>query len=353
MSSSLVLRAGPRARALIEREGLSPDLLAALGAPAGGPKFLILRHLDGFLFRDWLPQRRQPLPAFGSSIGAFRLVAAAHRDPEAALQRLTEAYCAQRYDSKPDSTEVSRQVGIILDHMLAGDDIAHILAHPWLRLNLITTRCLGLAASRHPGLQAVGFGLAFLSNLRHRDQLAHRFERCVFHNHADSIGLLEDAFRTHHAALTGDNLRAATLASGTIPLMMDTVRDIPLAPDGAHIDGGMIDYHMDLPLRDGGEGILFIPHYEQRVVPGWFDKGLKRRGPEHHERMLVLSPAPELVAKLPGRKIPCRQDFKIYHGRDGERLKAWRAGIEASAGIAAEFAELVRSGRIAEVLQPL
>lgn len=353
MAPSLVLRAGPQARALIERDGLTPDLLAALGAPAGGPKFLILRHLDSFLFRDWLPQRQQPLPAFGSSIGAFRLVAAAHRDPVAALQRLVTAYSAQRYASKPDSTEVSHQVGIILDHMLAADDIAHILDHPWLRLNLITTRCLGLAASRHPGLQAVGFGLAFLSNLRHRDQLASRFERCVFHSHADTAGLLADAFRTHHAALTGDNLRSVTLASGTIPLVMDTVRDIPAGPAGAHIDGGMIDYHMDLPLQGGHDGILFIPHYEQHVVPGWFDKGLKRRGPQHRERMLVLSPAPELVAKLPGRKIPCRKDFKRYHGRDGERLTAWQAGVDASGEIAAEFAELVQSGRIADVLQPL
>lgn len=355
MAGSLTLRAGALARAQIEQDGLGPDSLAAFGAPAGGPKFLILAELDRFLFSDWLPARQQPLPAFGSSIGAFRLVAAAHRDPAAAIARLVEAYCAQRYDSKPDAREITRQVDIILRHMLATDDIGHILAHPWLRLNLITTRCQGLAASRQPAVQALGFALAFVSNLRHRDRLAARFERCIFHNGGEPGQLLApDAFRTHHAALTADNLAAATLASGTIPLMMDTVRDIPAGPPGAHIDGGMIDYHMDLPLKDNGApGILFIPHYEQRVVPGWFDKGLKQRSAQHTQRMLVLSPSPELVARLPGGKIPCRKDFKHYHGNDAARLHAWRASLEASQRIADEFRELLETGRIAEALRPL
>lgn len=355
MPQSFVLRAGSLARQLIERDGLTPDSLAAFGAPAGGPKFLILTHLDSFLFRDWLPTRRQPLPAFGSSIGAFRLVAAAHRDPAGAFARLVEAYCAQRYDNRPGAAEITRQVRQILHHMLADADIDHILQHPWLRLNLITTRCQGLAASHSSGLQALGFGMAFMSNLRHRNHLANRFERCIFHNAASAQQVLQpDAFRTHHAALTAENLAAVTLASGTIPLMMDTVRDIPAGPPGAHIDGGMIDYHMDLPLRDAETpGILFIPHYEQRVVPGWFDKGLKRRSAQHTERMLVLSPSPERVARLPGSKIPCRKDFTHYQQRDGERLQAWEAAIAASREIAEEFQELLESGRAAEALRPL
>lgn len=355
MSSSFILRAGPEARRLIERDGFMPDSLSAFGAPAGGPKFLILTHLDSFLFRDWLPARQQPLPVFGSSIGSFRMVAAAHRDPAAAFARLVEAYCAQRYDSKPSAAEITHEVWRILHHMLDSSELDYILDHPWLRLNLITTRCQGMAASHQPGVQALGFGLAFLSNLRHRDHLASRFERCLFHNGAAPEPLLRtDAFRTHYTRLTADNLASVTLASGTIPLMMDTVRDIPSGPAGAHIDGGMIDYHMDLPLRDeAAPGILFIPHYEQRVVPGWFDKGLKQRRARHTDRMLVLSPSPELVARLPGSKIPCRKDFKRYHGRDPERLRAWQAGIDASRRIADEFAELVASGRVSSVLQAL
>ena len=353
MPRSFVLRAGPLARQQIAADGLTPDSLAAFGAPAGGPKFLIITGLDSFLFGDWLSRRRMPLPAFGSSIGAFRLVAGAHRDPKAAFDRLIRSYSAQRYESKPDAREVTRQVDTILHAMLDPADLDHVLSHPWLQLNLITTRCRGLAASRHTGAQMAGFALAFLSNLRHRDHMASRFERSVFHTGPMPLLTPRDAFRTHVHTLTRDNLASVTLASGTIPLLMETVRDIPGSPPGAHIDGGMIDYHMDLPLDGQHDGIVFVPHYEQRVVPGWFDKGLKRRRPRHGDRLLVLSPAPALVASLPGGKIPCRQDFKRYHQRDREREAAWATARAASEEIAKEFADLLQRGDVASVLQPL
>lgn len=351
-----VLRAGATATAELRRNGLSPDSLAAFGAPAGGPKFLIQAHLDRFLFADWLPQRRRPLPAFGSSIGAFRLLAAAHRDPVAASERLVQAYFVQHYRQKPDALEITRQVRLIVDAVLHDTDRDHILDHPWLQLNLLTTRCRGLSAHQQPALQALGFALAFASNLRSRRHLASRFERCVFQNQTPAAPVLAaDAFHTHLCRLTPANLAAVTLASGTLPLMMETRRDIPHGPPGAHVDGGMIDYHMDLPLRqdEASEGILFITHYEQRVVSGWFDKGLKQRRPQHHERMLVLSPAPEVVAKLPGGKVPCRQDFKIYHGRDAQRLAAWQAALTVSEDISGAFQDLLKSGDIAAHLQPL
>lgn len=351
-----VLRAGAGAAAELQHHGLSPDSLAAFGAPAGGPKFFIQAHLDRFLFAQWLPQRREPLPAFGSSIGAFRLLAAAHRDPHAASERLVQAYCAQHYQRKPDAREITRQVMLILDALLLPDDVDYILRHPWLQLNLLTTRCRGLSANRQPALQALGFALAFASNLRARKHLASRFERCVFQNHTPAPAVLGiDAFRTNACTLTPANLAAVTLASGTIPLMMETCRDIPQGPSGAHIDGGMIDYHMDLPLQPDAtkKGILFITHYEQRVVSGWFDKGLKQRQPQHSDRLLVLSPAPEVVAKLPGGKIPCRQDFKIYHGRDRQRLAAWQAALTVSEDISGAFQHMLSAGTVADQLRPL
>jgi len=351
-----VLRAGALAKSEIQRNGLSPDSLAAFGAPAGGPKFIIQAHLDRFLFAHWLPMRKHPLPAFGSSIGAFRLLAAAHRDPVAASDRLVQAYCAQHYHRKPDAREITRQVNVILSALLQQDDVDYILNHPWLQLNLLTTRCRGLSATRQPALQALGFAMAFASNLRARKHLASRFERCVFQNRTPAVNVLaEDMFLTHRCPLTRENLAPVTLASGTIPLLMETRRDIPQAPAGAHIDGGMIDYHMDLPLcpEASAQGILLISHYEQRVVSGWFDKNLRQRQPHHGDRMLVLSPAPEVVAKLPGGKIPCRQDFKIYHGRDRQRLAAWQAALVVSEDISGAFQDMLKSGNVAAALNPL
>ena len=356
MTLPFVLRAGQTARMQIQQHGFTADSLAAFGAPAGGPKFIIQSHLDRFLFSQWLPQRKQALPAFGSSIGAFRLLAAAHPDPAAAAERLYQAYCRQHYASKPTAADITREVNDILHTLLQADDMSYILHHPWLQLNLLTTRCLGLAAARQPAWQAIGFALAYASNLRARHRLATRFERCVFQNHTQAAAVLAgDAFRTHTARLTRDNLAPVTLASGTIPLLMETVRDIPQGPAGAHIDGGMVDYHMDLPLQEtaADAGILFIPHYEQRVVSGWFDKRLKQRQPRHGERMLVLSPAPEVIAKLPGAKIPCRQDFKIYHGRDKLRLAAWQAALTVSEDISGAFQDMLKAGDVEQHLRPL
>lgn len=356
MTLPFVLRAGTKARTQISQYGFDANSLAAFGAPAGGPKFIIQSHLDRFLFSQWLPQRKQALPAFGSSIGAFRLLAAAHTDPAAAAERLYQAYCQQDYTHKPTATDITREVSKILHALLRTDDVEYILHHPWLQLNLLTTRCLGLAAAKQPAWQAIGFALAFASNLRARHRLATRFERCIFQNHTVATPVLAaDAFPTHTTRLTPDNLAPVTLASGSIPLLMETVRDIPHAPAGAHIDGGMIDYHMDLPLLEtpANAGILFIPHYEQRVVSGWFDKRLKQRHPSHGERMLVLSPSPEVIAKLPGAKVPCRQDFKIYHGRDKLRLAAWQAALTVSEDISGAFQHLLSTEAIAQHLQPL
>ena len=229
MTLPFVLRAGQTARTQIQQHGFTADSLAAFGAPAGGPKFFIQAHLDRF---------------------AFRLLAAAHPDPAAAAERLYQAYCRQHYASKPTAADITREVNDILHTVLQVDDMDYILHHPWLQLNLLTTRCLGLAAARQPAWQAIGFALAYASNLRARHRLATRFERCVFQNHTQAAAVLAgDSFHTHTARLTRDNLAPVTLAGGTIPLLMETVRDIPHGPAGAHIDGGMVDCHMDLPLQ--------------------------------------------------------------------------------------------------------
>lgn len=353
MTADFVLRAGPAARRLIEHHGLTPDLITLLAAPAGGPKFIAVQALDAWLFSTWLPQRRQPLPAIGSSIGAFRIIAGAHRDPAAALARLTRAYFDKTYPRRPTPLELTAAIRDIFRQLHDPADDDHILQHPWLRPHIVTTLCQGLSGARHPLSQGLGMGLAYLDNLRHRDAMARRFHRCLFHAGDTPCALQHDAFPTRHVRLTRDNLEEATLASGTLPLAMETRRDLPGAPRGAHVDGGMIDYHMDLVTQGETPPLTFIPHYEQRVVPGWFDKRLPRRHPRHGDHLLVLSPSPALVADLPGGKIPCRQDFKRYAGNDAGRLQAWQAALRASERLRDGFREALDRGRIMDVLQPL
>jgi hypothetical protein len=61
-------------------------------------------------------------------------------------------------------------------------------------------------------------------------------------------------FPVHRVALDETNFRPALMATGSIPLVMSPVRKIPGAPDGAYWDGGVIDYHLDIPFTSEGEG---------------------------------------------------------------------------------------------------
>jgi len=50
------------------------------------------------------------------------------------------------------------------------------------------------------------------------------------------------------------------------------------------------------------------------VVPGWLDKGLKRRHGATHflDNRILLAPDPDWVKTLPNGKLPGRTDFTGY-----------------------------------------
>jgi len=120
-------------------------------------------------------------------------------------------------------------------------------------------------------------------------------------------------------------------------------------------DGGIIDYHLDIPLlAPDEEGLTLFPHFSGRLVPGWFDKTLRRRHqPGNMERVVLLAPHPEYVASLPYGKISDRKDFAAFAGRDAERHAYWQAVADAGNALADDFADLADSGRVRQVVQPL
>jgi hypothetical protein len=160
-------------------------------------------------------------------------------------------------------------------------------------------------------------------------------------------------FPSHEVALSGDNLLPALLASASIPLVMSGVRNIPGAPDGVYRDGGLLDYHLDLPYEQ--PGIILYPHFTDKVVPGWFDKTLPwRRGDATRlQDVLLVSPSRAYLDSLPDRKLPDRKDFEKYLGDDSGRERSWRASIAESDRLGDEFLELVESGRLLDQVQPL
>jgi hypothetical protein len=160
-------------------------------------------------------------------------------------------------------------------------------------------------------------------------------------------------FPSHEVALSSDNLLPALLASASIPLVMSGVRNIPGAPDGVYRDGGLLDYHLDLPYEQ--PGIILYPHFTDKVVPGWFDKTLPwRRGDATRlQDVLLISPSREYLDSLPDRKLPDRKDFEKYLGDDSGRERSWRTSIAESDRLGDEFLELVDSGRLLDRVQQL
>ena len=353
MSSSLTLRAGPDALRLIRERGLRAEDVDVLPGASGGAKWLVLAGIDRYLFGEFLQQpRERPMHLIGSSIGSWRMACLAQRDPVAALERGHHAYVhEQRYSRRPTAREVSEVLGRALDALLGPTGVDEILAHPWARIHIITAEGRGLAASSRRIAIAASLAAAAVGNLVSRRTLALQMRRCIFHSSGDDTPFRHlTGFRTTHVALTRENLRAALMASGAIPLVLEGVR-IPGAPGATYWDGGVLDYHLDLDFG-AGAGLVLYPHFYSHVVPGWFDKSLgwRRAGGANFRRALLVAPSDDFVASLPGAKIPDRRDF--YTMDEAERMRRWDMVVAASARLGDELRELVESGRIADRVQP-
>ena len=347
MQSPITIRLGARARQRIAAEGLQAADIAIVPAAAGGPKGLILHGIDCWLFGDFLPRARRQRRFVGASIGAWRMASAAFHDPVAAHKRLARLYAAQRYPDKVDAAYVSRTCRALLDELLDGR-AAEVTAHPEHQLSVLTVRGVGPLAQTQGARwrEMTGFLLAALNNTLSRSRLAGSMERVVFHHHGDSSQWLRqdfDAFSNHFVSLSEANLRDALLASGSIPLVLEAVSGIAGAPDGAYWDGGLIDYHLHLPYQRD-PGLVLYPHFNDYIVPGWLDKSMpwrRARASANNpalDNVILVSPSPDFVRRLPNAKLPDRKDFRHYGQDHARRTRDWTRAIGESARMAEAFA---------------
>ncbi|MEO4046714.1 patatin-like phospholipase family protein [Pseudomonas sp. CAU 1711] len=352
-SPALSLRAGKRALARIRERGLQPADVGILPGAAGGPKGLGIQGLDLALFGDWLPRAPRERSLIGASIGSWRFASACLPDACVGIRRLGELYTGQRYAKGVSMAEVSRSCVRLLDDLLEGQDAA-VLNNPLYRLNVMVVRSHGLLRHDHRGKLGLGLSSVIGNNLLGRSRLGRHFDRVILHDarQAPPLAALND-FRSHFHTLAESNLRQALLASGSIPMVMEAIRDIPGLEAGAYRDGGLLDYHLDLPYRS--DGVVLYPHFTDKVIPGWFDKSLPwRRGDgERLQDVLLLAPSREYLARLPHGKLPDRSDFKRYLGDDEGRERYWRKAMAESQRLGDEFLELADSGSLGERLQPL
>ena len=325
---------------------------AILGA-SGGPKWFVLSHLDRIIAREVLPAARAPVHLVGSSIGAWRMACYACADPLAAIDRLEYAYVHQEYSNASAGTDIAAVAETWLGQMLGADGASEVLSSAQFRLHVITARAKWLSASESRLPLLLGLAAAAASNGLRRRWIGRHFERNLFSDPRTPAPFAEiaDGIPTVTQALTEANLAPAILASSAIPLLMPGVSAIPGVPPGLHRDGGIVDYHIDLPTADDS-GIALYPHFVDHLVPGWFDKRLRRRAlAEHTRNTLLICPAPGFVARLPGGKIPDRSDFKRYS--DAERMQVWRQTIDACEALGDELAEVLANDQLPQRLERL
>ena len=352
-SGALVFKAGEAAYAAIRAHGFCPSQVGTLMGASGGAKWLVLSHIDRVLSRRLLPAVTAPVFLLGSSIGAWRFACYAQKDPEAAITRFEELYVQQTYSEKPDSAEITSKSRVILDRVLGPRGVDEILANPNLRLNVLTVRSRHLLGSERRYLLGAGLLAAMLANAVNRSALRAFFSRALFFDSRDVPPFhgMGD-FPIDRVPLSATNLADAILASGAIPLVLDGVRNIAGAPTGTYRDGGIIDYHLDLPAAPHGKLALF-PHFFDWFKPGWFDKRLAWRqvSPANFAHTLVICPSAEFVASLPGGKVPDRTDFARLP--TAERIQRWRTVIQRCRALGDELEQALERQDVASRVEPL
>jgi len=354
MSGELMFLAGHRAYERIREGGLSSDDVSMVVGASGAAKWLVLHGLESAIFGQWFAGREKPLHLFGTSIGAWKSSAAAQSDPESAFDRLARAYIHQFYKGKVTPRQVSDEAHRILDTCLAPGKAEEILAHPYCRLHLSTVRCRGPLASDHPFSMIAGVMAAWGANRISRELFRKQCSPTLFYDpRAVPPFSRNGEFSGGAWPLTPGNLRQALLASGSIPYVMEGVRDIPGASKGLYRDGGLFHYHPAFDFLQGEEGLVLYPHFYSEVTLGWFDRNRPDRiaGGSLLSDVVLLAPSPSFVASLPFGRIPDRRDFDRLAGRDAERVAFWEKSVAMGRVLGERFLEAVASGRIREMIR--
>lgn len=353
MAGALSFRAGPGAIAAIEQDGFSPEHIGTLAGASGGAKWLVLSKLDRAMQEIVVPRLRAPVHLIGSSIGSWRFACYAQREPVAAIERFERAYLEQSYSVKPSREEITAKSREILGEILGEQGSSEILSHSVYRTHIMTCRSRHVTSAEHPAVLGFGLIAAASVNALYRPALGAFFERALFYDARDLPPFYAArGFPMRQIRLDERNLADAIAATGAIPMVLSGVRDIAGAPRGMYRDGGIIDYHLDLPHSDDGRLTLYL-HFIDRIIPGWFDKHIKWRRPDpaNSDRTIVVSPSAEFVARLPHSKIPDRHDFVNF--KPDERLRAWRKVVSMCDELADEFREVIETGQLGARLQPL
>ena len=352
-NNALLIKAGPSAYKDVKERGFAPERVGTIAGASGGAKWLVLSQLDRVIIDKLIPRMSGPVHLLGSSIGAWRFACYGQADPLAALKRFESLYLGQRYSEKPDSDEITRVGRDILSQILGDSGAREIVNNPKLRMNILSVLSRNVTATDKRPLLAAGLMAAVTANLVSRRALGLFFSRALFFDARDLPPFYNaPGFPMERIRLTEDNILDAITASGSIPMVLNGVRNIHGAPAGTYRDGGIIDYHLDLPTSDPDRLTLF-PHFFDWLKPGWFDRQLpwRRHDPAHTDRTILICPSPEFIAGLPNAKVPDRTDFVNFSTE--ERIRMWKTVVDQCQVLADELNSVLDKDQLAARLQPL
>ena len=142
--------------------------------------------------------------------------------------------------------------------------------------------------------------------------------------------------------MNNKNLKEIALATGSLPYFIEGVSGIFGEQEGVYRDGGLMNYQLNEDYRPG-EGLTLFFHYQERIVPGWFDKKLtwKKPASKSLDRVLQIFPSATFIKMLPDGRIPDRTDFVTYVNDPKERIQRWDQVSETSQLLAEDFMESV------------
>jgi hypothetical protein len=344
--------AGAQAQATIKKYGFTPEIFSVMLGASGGPKWFVLAGLDRVIVPEFLCHASRPVDIVGTSAGAFRTACLTQRDPRAAINRLAHHYSRTTYSEKPSPTEISESARDILQLMLGEQGISEILNNKQFKAHFITARSKGLDKYTHKYAQMLGLICSAMGNTLSRKTIKSFYERVTFGVREINYDCPAKLGNTY-VPLNENNLEDALVASGSIPLVMDGVRNITGAPTGMYRDGGIIDYHFDFSVQQpvSSSGLVLYPHFYKNPIPGWFDKGLPYRKPhtKSYDNVVMLVPSDEFIAKLPYGKISDRNDF--INLDVSSRLKYWQIILSETDRLGELFMQWSSSDEIIDKMQ--
>ncbi|WP_039037348.1 patatin-like phospholipase family protein [Pseudoalteromonas sp. ECSMB14103] len=328
--------AGKNAAKIINEQGFKPELFTSFLGASGGPKWFTLFGLDKYIFGEFFKNRTQPINLIGSSAGAFRSACFAQNDQVAAIERLATSYSQTRYSSnKPTPAEITIKARALLEDVFGDNGVTEIINNPVFKAHFIVAKSNGFIASENKLIQLLGLSKSYMLNRVNRKLLGSQYERFIFGAPNSNLSITDSYnFKTQNIALNQTNLKDALLASGSIPLVMQGIKNIAGSPQGMYRDGGIIDYHFDLKINN--PGLILYPHFNSDPKAGWFDKNLKRKvAPQNYDNVVMITPSKEFVAGLPYGKIPDRNDFTDLDA--DSRIKYWNTVFSETEKLAEAF----------------